>query len=80
MPFPATLIDVLKTLHDAPNAARQAAHADFAALQAAVHLAFLDWLYNTDGPAVWQQQSPRIPAIYAALTAILHDARLQNPG
>ena len=49
--------------------------ADFAVLLAAVHLAFLDWLYNTDSPAVWQQQSPRIPATYAALAAILHDAR-----
>ena len=49
--------------------------ADFAALLAAVHLAFLDWVYNAESPAVWQQQSPRIPAVYAALTAILHDAR-----
>ncbi len=60
--------------------------ADFAALLAAVHLAFLDWVYNAERPAVWQQQSPRIPAVYAALTAILRDAGawpqpvgLQNP-
>lgn len=61
--------------------------ADFAALLAAVHLAFLDWVYNAESPTVWQQQSPRIPAVYAALTAILHAAAgwpaaawTKNPG
>lgn len=44
---------------------------DFAPFLVAVHLAFLDWVYNAHHPAVWREQSPRIPAVYAALETVL---------
>jgi len=49
-------------------------NADFVLLLTAVHLAFLDWVYNAESPVVWQEQSPRLPAVYDALEGIVRDA------
>lgn len=33
----------------------------------AVHLAFLDWVYNAPNPAVRQEKMPSIPAVYRSI-------------
>lgn len=40
---------------------------DLAALTVGVHLAFLDWVYNTPNPTVREQMGPRLPGMYAAI-------------
>lgn len=35
--------------------------------EVAVHLAFLDWVYNSPNPAVREQMGPRLPATFAAI-------------
>lgn len=44
-----------------------AEESDLAALSVGVHLAFLDWVYNTPNPAVREQMGPRLPGTLAAI-------------
>lgn len=43
----------------------------FDAFRSAVYLSFLDWVYNTQHPIVWHEQSPQLPGVYATLESIL---------
>jgi hypothetical protein len=38
----------------------------------AVHLAFLDWVYNAPNPAVRQEKMHLVPAVYESIRRRLH--------